>query len=92
MSAEHRPLRAAAPDERRTGTVAWIDEVRGFAFIAPDGGGRDLFVDLEAARIRAHLVQGTAVTFECERIARGRLVAMNVSRIAASPIGQPSDD
>lgn len=82
MSAEPHP--AGAPGERRTGTVAWLDEDRGFAFISPDGGGRELFADTDAERLRGHVVQGTAVAFECGRNANGRLFATNVVRIVAS--------
>jgi len=48
------------------GTVKWYNSQKGYGFIAPDAGGKDVFVHataLEAAGIRS-LADGQAVTFE----------------------------
>jgi CspA family cold shock protein len=58
------------------GTVKWYNSQKGYGFIAPSDGGKDVFVHataLEAAGIRG-LSDGQAVTFET-REERGKLSA-----------------
>ena len=47
------------------GTVAWYDEGKGFGFIAPDGGGDDVFVHVRAlAEGLTWLTEGDRVAYE----------------------------
>lgn len=58
------------------GKVKWYNPQKGFGFIAPDDGGKDVFVHasaLEAAGIRG-LTDGQEVSFEM-REDRGKLAA-----------------
>jgi cold shock protein len=55
------------------GTVKLFNSSKGFGFIAPDGGGKDVFVHasaLEAAGIRS-LGEGQKVSFDIQPDARG---------------------
>ena len=59
---------------RVTGTVKFFNAAKGFGFIQPDGGGKDVFVHataLEQAGIRS-LNEGDKVTFVLEDDRRGR--------------------
>ncbi len=59
---------------RVTGTVKFFNTAKGYGFIQPDGGGKDVFVHataLEAAGIRS-LNEGDKVTFVLEDDKRGR--------------------
>jgi len=59
---------------RVTGTVKFFNTAKGFGFIQPDGGGKDVFVHataLEQAGIRS-LNEGDKVTFVLEDDKRGR--------------------
>jgi CspA family cold shock protein len=49
-----------------TGTVKWFNEDKGFGFIAPDSGGKDLFIhhsNIDADGFRT-LAEGQKVEFE----------------------------
>jgi CspA family cold shock protein len=55
------------------GTVKFFNTQKGFGFISPDGGSKDVFVHvsaLEAAGIRA-LAEGQRVSFEVQPDKRG---------------------
>ena len=63
------------------GTVKWFNSTKGFGFIAPANGGKDVFVHISAmerAGIRA-LPDGQAVTFDIESGRDGRESAINLA-------------
>ena len=49
-----------------TGTVKWFNEKKGFGFITPDDGGKDLFVHYTAIKTKGYatLAEGQKVNFE----------------------------
>jgi CspA family cold shock protein len=64
-----------------TGTVKFYNGQRGFGFIQPDNGGKDVFVHataLERAGIRG-LVEGQKVSFDSEEDRRtGKIAVANI--------------
>ncbi|MCB5409052.1 cold-shock protein [Pseudogemmobacter faecipullorum] len=63
------------------GTVKWFNETKGYGFIAPEGGKKDVFVHitaLERAGLRS-LKDGQPVTFDIEAGRDGRESATNLS-------------
>ena len=63
-----------------TGRVKFFNADRGFGFIAPDGGGSDVFVhvsDVEAAGMKT-LVEGQLVAYEVGTGRGGRSKAVNL--------------
>jgi CspA family cold shock protein len=57
-----------------TGTVKFFNQSKGFGFITPDGGGKDVFVHVTAVQRSgmAVLDEGQRVSFETEADKRGR--------------------
>jgi len=67
-----------------TGVVKWFNPDKGFGFIAPDGGGADVFVHISAVE-RSGLTglrEGEAVSFEIQTDPRkGKPAAVNLKPV-----------
>lgn len=64
------------------GTVKWFNPEKGYGFIAPNDGSKDVFVhrnNVEALGYDEGLREGENVEFEVERTPKG-LSALNVQR------------
>jgi cold shock protein len=62
-----------------TGTVKWFNPAKGYGFIQPAGGGRDVFVHISAVERAglSSLNEGQAVEFEVES-KQGKESAVNL--------------
>ena len=62
------------------GTVKWFNAQKGFGFIAPDDGGKDVFLHISAVE-RAGIgnpQEGQKLSFDLERDRQGRVSATNI--------------
>ena len=65
----------------QSGTVKWFNSTKGFGFIQPDEGGKDVFVHVSAVERSSlgSLSDGQKVSFELERDRKtGRESAVNL--------------
>ncbi len=63
-----------------TGTVKWFNGQKGFGFIEPDGGGKDVFVHISAVERSGlgSLREGQKVSYDLEQDRQGRSSATNL--------------
>jgi CspA family cold shock protein len=57
----------------QTGTVKWFNETKGYGFIAPDDGGKDLFAHFKEIRVEGFktLSENQRVSFEVTQGQKG---------------------
>jgi CspA family cold shock protein len=65
-----------------TGTVKWFNAQKGYGFIEPEDGSKDVFVHISAVESSGmgNLHEGQKVNFELERGQQGKSSAVNLSQ------------
>ena len=74
-----------------TGTVKWFSDEKGFGFITPDEGSRDLFVhhsSIQADGYRS-LAEGAKVSYEEEAGPKGPKADQRPEALARPAAGRP---
>ncbi|MEM6374123.1 MAG: cold-shock protein [Pseudomonadota bacterium] len=64
-----------------TGTVKWFNTTKGYGFIAPESGGKDIFVHISAVERSGltGLADNQKVTYDLEAGRDGRESAVNIA-------------
>jgi cold shock protein len=62
------------------GTVKWFNSQKGYGFIQPEDGSKDVFVHISAVERSGmgNLVEGQRISFELERGNQGKTSAVNL--------------
>ncbi|MEO9574866.1 MULTISPECIES: cold-shock protein [unclassified Tateyamaria] len=66
-----------------TGTVKWFNTTKGYGFIAPESGGKDIFVHISAVERSGltGLADNQKVTYDLEAGRDGRESAVNIALV-----------
>ena len=66
-----------------TGTVKWFNTTKGYGFIEPEDGGKDVFVHISAVEQSglSGLNEGDKVEFEAQEN-NGKIAAQNLKKVA----------
>ena len=66
-----------------TGTVKWFNAQKGFGFIQPDDGGKDVFLHISAVERSgmAHPKEGQKLSYDLEADRQGRKSAANLKAV-----------
>ena len=64
------------------GTVKWFNSQKGYGFIEPEDGSKDVFVHISAVEQSGldNLVEGERVSYELEPGRQGKTAAVNLRR------------
>jgi cold shock protein len=64
------------------GTVKWFNSQKGYGFIQPEDGSKDVFVHISAVERAGlcNLHEGQKVSFELERGQQGKTSAVNLQQ------------
>jgi len=75
------------------GRVKWFNDLKGFGFIEPDGGGPDIFAHFSAIEMEGFktLKEGARVSFEVEHGPKG-LLAQHIRKEPSEPDAARSPD
>jgi CspA family cold shock protein len=70
-------------DQMTKGTVKWFNSQKGYGFISPDDGGKDVFVHISAVEQAGldNLRDGQKVSFDEETDRRGKQAAANLKAL-----------
>ena len=64
------------------GTVKWFNSQKGYGFIQPDDGSKDVFVHISAVEVSGlgSLNEGQKLSYEVQRGQQGKVSAVNLQK------------